>query len=293
MIDVIVYVCVFVAGALVGSFLNVVADRMESGKNPLFGRSICEMCKKPLLPKDLIPLVSYGWLRGRCRYCKETLSVFYPVSELLTGLMFVGVFYLSGARSMTGLSPIVGLIYMLIVAGVYIIIFLSDAKYKIIPNKVVLPAIIFVLSFIVFSSIFKLVRYYLELNEHPLGKYFVQAGFLHNHIVYSFRSLGAIVITAVAISAFFWFLILITKGRGMGWGDVKLGFLIGLVNGFPNGIVAIFLGFLLGAVYSVAMLVLRRKTMKDIIPFGPFLILGSVVAFVSGSSILTWYFGLL
>jgi prepilin signal peptidase PulO-like enzyme (type II secretory pathway) len=94
---------------------------------------------------------------------------------------------------------------------------------------------------------------------------------------------------AVIICLFFLLLVWATKGRGMGWGDVKLGFLIGLVNGFPYGFEAIFFGFVFGAIYSLVLILLKKKTVKDTIAFGPFLILGSVFVLIWGERILNWY----
>jgi leader peptidase (prepilin peptidase)/N-methyltransferase len=110
--------------------------------------------------------------------------------------------------------------------------------------------------------------------------------------ILSLKDFGYVVGGAILIALFFQFLILITKGRGMGDADVKLGFLIGLVNGFPMAFMAVFMGYVLGAFYSVFLMLMKKKTMKDSIPFGPFLILGSVLILLFGNQIWLWYSGL-
>lgn len=130
------------------------------------------------------------------------------------------------------------------------ILFITDLKKMLIPDRIVLPAIIIALAAKPFAS-----------N----------------------------ILTALGIAGFFYALILITKGKGMGGGDVKLGGFIGLGLGFPNGIVAIFLAFLLGAAFSIVALILRKKRLGQHIPFGPFLVLGSLIALFWGEKIINWY----
>ncbi len=287
------YILVFAIGLLFGSFFNVVADRLVVKKSPLFGRSICDLCHNILKPKDLVPLLSFIFLKGRCRYCKEKLSFYYPLSELLTGFTFLGVFYYSNIlTSYTSSVSWISLVYLLTVFSVYIIIFLSDSKYRIIPNKVIIPAIIFVALFLVFSTAFDLFNSYKFLSTDAFGQYLLRVGWWNSQLLHSLKALLVTFLSSFAISAFFRFLIFITKGKGMGYGDVKLGLLIGLFNGFPQNILAVFLGFVFGACYSVVFLLLGKKTMKDTIAFGPFLILGSVVGFLWGSAILSWYLSL-
>src|SRR3989344_1715356 len=210
----IAYPFLFILGACVGSFLNVISDRLESGKSIIFGRSHCESCKNKLYARDLIPVFSFLFLKGRCRYCKEKLSYTYLVSELLTGFIFVYT-----------------------------------------------------------------------------GIYLIKVGYMKNIMFPIITGTLYAIISSFIISSFFWFLIFITKGRGMGFGDVKLGFLIGLFNGWPNNILAIFLGFLTGAVFSLILILFGKKGMKDTIAFGPFLILGSFISFFWGSQIVRWYLG--
>ncbi len=292
-INILFYFGIFLSGLFIGSFLNVIADRAANGKSVFFGRSSCDSCKKPLKAIDLIPLFSFLSTKGRCRYCKDKLSLWYPVSELLTGFAFVGVAYFLNLFENTANYYVwVVLAYLLVIASAYIVIFLADAKYRLIPNSVVLPAIGIVLLFLVFNNARFMYKSYTGLQETEFGRYLIESGFWANQMLVPLTQLAYTVISSVLIGLFFWALTKIKNGQAMGKGDVKLAFLIGLFNGFPHNILAIFLGFLFGAVYSLGLVALRRKTIKDTVPFGPFLILGSVVALVWGPQLLEWYFGL-
>src|SRR3989344_5369953 len=242
------YFLIFVVGAVFGSFLNLVSDRLPFGRPVLKGRSMCESCSKLLTPKELVPLFSYLFLKGKCLNCKVKLSPIY---------------------------------------------FLTDLKFRLVPNKIVYTAIIFVILFQLVVSVYNLVVLRAGLLNDTFGVYLYKAGYFDNQVLYLLRDFGFNIVSSFAISLFFLFLIFITKGRGMGGGDVTLGFLIGMVNGFPNNILAIFLGFIIGAVVSVVLVLIKIKTIKDTIPFGPFLILGSIVAYVYGTAVLDWYFAVI
>lgn len=287
------YALILIAGLFVGSFLNVISDRTPKGKSPLKGRSHCEFCKESLKPKDMVPVLSFLALKGKCRYCNKRLSWYYPISELLTGLIFFGI--ASYLNVFSAANPLIWInfTYMAVVSSFLIVILLADLKYKIIPNKVVFPAIYFLLFFMIGSLIFIAISSYYQLQADPFGKYLLEVGYWKDQMIFLAKSLGLTIGSATLIGLFFWFLIWITKGKGMGGGDVKLAFLIGLVNGFPLNVVAIVLAFLTGAIFSTVLMLLRKKGMKDVIPFGPFIILGSAIAFTYGQQIFNWYIALL
>lgn len=240
------YIGLFILGLFVGSFLNLVADRVSSGEQIWFGRSHCDYCKAILKVKDLVPLFSFLSTLGRCRYCHKKLSLSYPLSEILTGSLFVLAAMLSGFYSFFDLAHFLGFLYLLIIFSFYIVIFLADAKYQIIPTKVLVPAVFIVL----------------------VGRFFI------------FGLTWSDLISAGGLAAFFWFLYFVTGGRGMGFGDVRLAFLIGLFNPFPHNITAIFSAFVFGSVISLGLMAFGKKGMKDKIAFGPFMILGSLFALV-------------
>jgi len=290
MIEIFFYFGLFAGGLFVGSFLNVVADRSVKGGKILFGRSQCDHCKKTLKPIDLVPLLSFAKTGGRCRHCNKKISYWYPVSELLTGLSFAGLAYFLNVFNNTQSALIwILYIYFLVVVSFYIVLFLADLKYRIIPNRIVYPAIIWVALFLIFNLGFTAIVSYNALKGDDFGKYLLEAGYWHSQMIVLLKSALYTLVSAFVIALVFWLLTRIKDGKAMGGGDVKLAFLIGLFNGFPFNILAIFLGFLLGAVFSIGLILLGRKTIKDTVPFGPFLILGSLITLIWGPKIFEWY----
>jgi len=261
---------IFVIGIFVGSFLNVVVDRLPRKETIAKGKSHCEFCKKELAWYDLIPLLSFLLLKGKCRYCHKKLSLYYPIIELSTGVLFVLAYvyinsqfsilnfqlinqFLIPNLSIFNLQSLISLVYYLFIVSSFIVVFFSDLKYGIIPDKIVFPAI--VVTFF----------YLLIINPQSL-------------IINLFSALGA--------WAFFLILFLITRGKGMGFGDVKLAFLLGLILGFPKIILALYLAFLTGAFLGIILILCKKKkSIKETIPFGPFLIIGSLIALFWGEFI--------
>ena len=286
------YLILFILGTFFGSFLNVISDRLPKKESILFGRSKCDFCKKKLRPKNLIPLLSYLFQRGKCSYCKKRLTFLYPLSEALTGFSFIGAAHLSGILKYIDFASVFGLIFYIIVFSFFIVMFLTDYKECLIPDVVVFPAIVFVLVSLVATRAIDLLNLYQRLSGETFGTYLIKAGYFDKQLLFAAKDLGYILLSSLIISLFFYFLVWITKGKGMGGGDIKLGFLISLVNGFPYNIVAIFLGFVLGAIYSLILIGFRRKTLKDTIAFGPFLIGASVITLFYGADILNWYINL-
>ncbi len=237
---------IFITGIVFGSFLNVLIYRLPHNL-PLTGRSFCPKCKKKISWQDNIPLLSFVLLGGKCRSCRSPISWQYPLVELATGVLFVlTVIFLAKDN----LSSI---IYHLSILSVLIVVFFTDLKYGIIPDKITYPAIIISLIYIILNT------QYLILNT-------------------SLSALGAAVFLA--------FLHLITRGRGMGLGDVKLAFLMGLLLGFPKIIVAFYLAFLTGAAVSLILVLIGKKKFGQTIPFGPFLVAGTLIAMFLGELII-------
>lgn len=286
------YILTFISGTFFGSYFNLVSDRVVKNKKTSKGRSKCDHCDKTLKPKNLIPLVSYIIQKGKCNYCKKKISLYHPFSEILTGLVFAGAAYFSGVFFSANVTNIITFVYLAVVASFYVILFLTDIKYKLLPNKIVYPAIIFVFLFLVINTVVFMWLYYNQLKNDPFGIYLLQAGIFEQQVMEILRNLGLLLVSSLGIALFFWLLVFITKGRGMGFGDIRLGFLIGLFNGFPFNIIAIFLSFVLGALYSVVLVVLKKRTLKDTIAFGPFMIVSSVIALIWGPIIWSWYINL-
>lgn len=286
------YLLLFIAGTFFGSFLNLVSDRLIHGDKLVFSRSKCDFCKKTLSARNLVPIISFIFQGGKCSFCRKRLSFYYPFSEVLTGLFFVFAGYLSNFLEISSSFNFLIFLYYAILFCFFVVMFLTDLKFCLIPDSIVIPAIIFVFISNIIVRAYDLFSLHQSLSMDEFGTYLIRAGYWNNQLLYSAKDLGYIVFSSLLISLFFLFLVWITKGKGMGLGDVKLGFLIGLVNGFPLNIVAIFLGFIIGAIYSLVLMALGRKSIKDTVAFGPFLVIASLITLAYGSNLLNWYISL-
>ncbi len=257
MLDLFFFLSIFLFGLIIGSFLNCVIYRLETDDNPLKGRSYCPKCKHTLIWKDLIPVFSFIFLKGSCRYCQKKISWQYPLVEIATGLLFVLIF------NQLFVGDYLSFFYYLIIAALLIIIFVVDLKHYIIPDKIVYLAIIVALAFNL---------QYLFLNQFLVFKNSVMS--------------------AVLAAGFFLAIVLITKGKGMGIGDIKLAFFMGLFLSWPNILVALFLAFSIGAIIGAGMIIAKNKTLKSEMPFGPFLITGTFMALFLGEQVINWYLNL-
>ena len=232
---------VFVLGAAMGSFLNVVVDRTIHGQS-LMGRSHCDHCKKTLRWYELIPIISYIIVRGKCVRCHTHFSIQYLIVEIVTGFLYVGTWMIVPMGSL--------ILYWGIVSCAWII-FLSDVRYSLISDysQLSLGILIIVQKIIERASIFSL------LTDAASG-----------------------VMVALPIGLIY----VITNERAMGAGDVILAFIIGFALGIWRGLLGIYIAFLLGAVVGVILLIGHKKKMKSAVPFGPFLLLGMLIAAVFG-----------
>jgi len=251
-------ILIFIFGLIIGSFLNCVIWRLYKEESFIGGKSYCPHCRHSLGFWDLFPLLSFVFLRGKCRYCKEKISIQYPLVELITAILFSFVYLHFGLISLQ-------FIFWLIIMSFFVIIFIFDLKYFIIPDEVIYPAIFLSIIWIIYS-------------------FLVQTIDSHEVILIIISGLGA--------SLFFFLIWFFSKGMAMGFGDVKLALLIGLLLGFPNTIVGLFLGFLLGAIIGSIAVFLKKKGFKSEVPFAPFLVAGTVIAFFCGSKIVDWYLSL-
>ena len=286
----------FILGTILGSLLKVLADRSLSGKS-FFGRSYCTFCKKTLGWYDLIPLFSYILLKGRCRYCKKRIGKEYIVVEIISGVL-IGYLFFTSFSNLAPLSDPLKLILFsseLIFKIFFIIIllslFLTDYKKMLIPDRIVLPSIIVSIVYLLVLAVYKVIYLYIYLQDHPIGKYLLPPHSSYfqdrvfSNIQYFFTHLGA----GLGLGAFFLLLILVTKGKGMGGGDVKLGVFMGISLGFINTAIATMLAFFIGAAFSIILIILRKRKLGSVIPFGPFLVLGSLIALFWGSQIWQWF----
>ena len=279
----------FLVGTVIGSFISASSERIIKGQS-VRGRSYCLQCKKTLKWYDLFPVFSFLFLRGKCRYCKKQIPLESLYVEVILGIATALLFTFSLPA-----ETITSLIFKLFILTVLSIIFLVDLKVGLIPDRVVLPASVLTLIFLLVFSTAKSWFFYQELLNSPLGAYLLppQSDYLINHILRIWQPAALSLVSAAVASLFFAFLIIITRGKGMGWGDVKYVLFLGLALGFPGTPVAIFLAFILGAVFSLGLIFLRRKHFGQTIPFGPFLSLGAFIYLLLGPQILNWYLNLI
>lgn len=292
----------FLLGLAVGSFLNVVILRGARGnKFPrksatapagapreagsalirdmreahiFSGRSRCESCGKTLSWHELIPILSFCLQKGRCRSCGAALSWQYPLVELGTGLAYAfALWYLFSATSPSIVVPLLLVVsrwlLVLIIFSSSLVIFVSDLRWRIIPNGAVLVLLL--------SGIAIRLTIVFDVGHSPFA-----IGYLPFAFLWDF---GAAVVIALFFAAI-WF---ITKGRGMGFGDAKLVLATSLVLGFPESVVAVLLAFWIGAAAGILLILFRLKTWKDQIPFGPYILIGAALAYLFTEEFLLFF----
>ncbi len=246
-------------GLAVGSFLNVCMDRLPRSESILNPPSHCQVCQHRLVAKDLIPVFSYLWLRGRCRYCWATIPKRLLWVELATGGLFAFLYWRCNSIPELGV--------MAFYTCLFILIFVVDLEHGLILNKVVYPGIAVALLFALFLP----QPWIMQLKFSGIVNFAISGG------------IGFVIFLLIA---------LISRG-GMGWGDVKLAALIGLATGLPLVFVALIMAAILGGLVAIALLIAKKRGRKESIPFGPFLSLSTLVTLLWGSSILNWYLGLI
>jgi len=265
------YLLIVIFGTAIGSFLGVIVDRLGSREPIWKGRSHCDHCRHILQPLDLIPIVSFFVLGAKCRYCHKKLSWFYPLIEFCTGFSYLAaaitVFSAAGYFTLQ-LPYLLLLLYYMILSGTLLVIFFADVRYGIIPFKAVIVALLTTIVWYLTVPLLSFSAYNIEL----LG------------LQFSFLS---IIGSAVGAGGFFFLLFILTKGRGMGFGDVVYAFLMGFVLGFPRVCLGLYIAFVLGAVISLGLVALKKKHLKGgTIPFGPFLVFGTIVSLFYGNTLI-------
>ncbi len=254
------YIFIFLFGLVMGSFMNALIYRLEVGESVFFGRSKCVFCKKTLSFFELIPILSFVFQVGRCRKCKKRISAQYPLVEFFLGVLFLFSYFKLGAFVFS-FEYILSLVYIFSVLFLLGLIFVFDLKHYIIPN------------FAVYSL--------------------VVISFFYNLYFYGFSELGAFLLGSFIAFSFFLFLYLVSSGKWIGMGDVKFGIFMGLFLGVPNVFVGLLLSYFVGAFIGVFLLIFFKKGLKSEIPFGPFLIFGTLTAYFYGNDILNWYLNFL
>jgi leader peptidase (prepilin peptidase)/N-methyltransferase len=257
--DIFFLITFFVLGTIIGSFLNVVINRFNTGRS-VNGRSFCPNCGQKIKWYDLVPIFSWIFLKGKCRKCHSKISPQYPLVELMTGFLFATLYY--NFSFLFYVKPVIFYIFYLWIAIIFatlVVIFVYDLKHKIIPD--------------ILSYSFAIMALLQTLILLPLSKF----GSL---LFYLDLFAGLIFFIP------FFLLWYISEGKWIGLGDGKLVLGIGWFLGFTYGLNAIILAFWVGAIVSLSLLLIdklknggKHITMKSEIPFGPFLILATILEF--------------
>jgi len=251
-------------GVAIGSFLNVCIDRLPLHKSLISTPSHCDACQHRLSVLDLIPVLSYLWLRGHCRYCRARIPLRVPLVELLTGALFFLSFWYYGLTAQFGITAFW--------CCVFVVIIFIDWEHKLILNKVTYPMAVLALVILAIDAFIPDPLVPGGLAFLPMDKPAILSGVIGG-----------------AVGLGFFLLVFLINQRGMGLGDVKLACLIGLVTGWPLVIVALLVGILTGGLAAIVLLSLRIKGRKDAIAYGTFLAIGPIITLFWGMDIFRWY----
>lgn len=248
---------IFILGTAVGSFLNVLIDRLP--KDELInGRSHCDHCKKKIAWHDLFPIISFFILGGKTRCCGKKLSLQYPLVEMVTGITFVLITnhqipitkqlpifnnQFSNVWLFGNWSSFVSWLLFLGISSCLIVIFVSDLKYHLISDYILLALFVFSLPAVVLTK----------------------AGLINS------------VISGIVVSFPIFLIYYISKERAMGLGDVYLAAIMGFLLGWQAGLLALYIAFITGAIFGLVAILFKNKKLKSRIAFGPFLVIGTVV----------------
>lgn len=241
---------IFLLGSIIGSFLNVCVYRIPAEKSISFPPSCCGSCNIRLKAKDLVPIFSYLFLKGKCRYCDEKVSKQYPIIEVVTGLLFMFIFIKFGYT--------LDSIKFMVLTALLIVIGIIDFKTEYIYTSTIISGIICGIIFIT-------IEYFIGYTISPV-----------NYL------LGAL--TASLILA----LIVFLTGA-MGWGDVELIFLIGLFLGIKLNLFNVFLSIVIGGLVALVLMATKKKSGKDSMAFGPYIAISTYIVILFGNDILNWY----
>jgi leader peptidase (prepilin peptidase) / N-methyltransferase len=238
----------FIVGLVLGSFFNVVGLRVPKQESIIHPRSHCTICNRNLSPVELVPFFSYIFQAGKCKGCHTKISLIYPIMELVTAFLFAISFY------KFGWSP--ELVISISLSSLLVIITISDMKYMIIPNKIL----------IFFTGVFVVLRIFFPLEP------------------WWDTLLGGI------IGFLLLFLIAVVSKGGMGGGDIKLFAVLGILLGWKEVLLAFFFATFLGATIGIILLITGKVARKQKIPFAPFIAGGALLVYFFGQSFIKWYF---
>lgn len=243
---------VFSSGLVLGSFLNSFIWRTKEQINIWKGRSQCTCCREQLRWYEIIPVISYIFLLGRCRKCRSFIPWHYPVVELGTALILLHTFYLGSYTSFYSWFFLRDIFLVVLL----VILFVYDALYKIILNSVIVLGVI--------------------------------GGVLVNIFSFSSNIIGSIGVGILIGGGFFLLQFLVSRGTWIGLGDVFLGIMMGAWLGWQGVLLALFLSYIFGAIYGLLLLATRKKSWQSEVPLAPFLALGTFFSFYYGNNLIIW-----
>src|SRR6056297_388910 len=246
---------VFIFGLVVGSFLNCLIWRLRTEEG-LSGRSRCPLCGRKISWYDNLPLLSFLFLKGRCRHCGGRISWQYPAVELATGSLFLLVFYLNIAG---GEMDYLGLVRNWFVVAVLMVVFVYDLRFYLILDKVMIPSILAVLVLNIFWGV----------------------------------GWQDLLVSAIIGIGFFMIQFLVSRGRWIGGGDIRLGLFMGVALGYWDLLIlAIFLAYFIGSLIGIFLIIFSKKKWDSQVPLGVFLATGTLLALLWGPFLIDWYLGL-
>ncbi len=248
--NLIMWLIIFLFGSIIGSFLNVCIFRIQKEESIVFPTSHCGSCNTKLKGKDLVPIVSFFTLKGKCRYCNEKVSIQYPLVEVATGILFV-IVYLKFGLSIDFLK-FVTLTSVLLVIGII------DYKTQYVYSSVIITGIAFGIIFLIITLI----------TGEKLN--------LTNIIIGAF--IPSLILAIIVLTT-----------NGMGWGDVEIIFMIGIFLGLKLNLLNLFISIILGGVYAIYLIVFKKRNGKEAIAFGPYIVAATFITFICGNQILNWY----
>jgi len=255
-----------------GAVLNWFAGSVNEEGELRLKAPACPKCGAKLKGKHLLPLLGFFIAGGRCAQCNEPVSARIPIVEFVSGALFAALFLRYGITW--------ELLILLVYSSLLIVLFITDYEHFILPDFVTYPGMALAAAV---ALLVTLLHYRLAWSIFFAGQDFM--AIFNNYFLCA---------TAGGIAAaLLLFLVVVISRGGMGMGDVKLAGLLGLMAGFPLVFVALFIGILAGGIVAAALLISGRKKRKEMLPFGPFLCIGGLVALLWGRQILAWYLGLI
>ncbi len=289
-----IWVVLFVFGTILGSFLNVIAtrynpDRFILSASVIGGRSRCDGCGKQLRFFELVPIASYVFALGRCMRCRTHLSLQYVVAEVFSGVIVATVPYWLFVHSFFShysTAYIVAAIVWVIVFELLLLMALIDVRLQLIPDEINVAIAVIGIGYTLYRMVvMPTVSWVGQAHVSLLGSYGLLFGLQDSLLLNRAAAFLCVIV-------FFAALLVCTRGRGIGLGDVKLAVACSFLFGWPDILFITCLGFVIGAVYGAWFLIRKQFSMKKMIAFGPFFALAAFLLFFWGQQFLSGYFGL-